>query len=138
MTDNINKQLDDPLDSSAQQFTDLLSSTNLTQNVSVSTHIHNHTLDFVITSHTNLSPTISHSFITVPDHFPIFTHLNRIPTLPPQLLNLSSVAPKTSMSLNSITTSPHPIKFYVILHHNLNCLIARIPHYAQFLTSMHY
>ena len=68
----------------SQQFTDLLSSTNLTQHVFVSTHTHNHTLDLVIiSSHTNLSPTISQSFITVYDHFPIFTHLYLTPTPPP-------------------------------------------------------
>ena len=82
ITDDFNIHLDDPLDSSSQQFTYLLSSTNLTQHVSVSTRIHNHTLDFVITSsHTNLSPT-SQSFITVSDHFPIFTHLNLTPIRP--------------------------------------------------------
>ena len=41
-------------------------------------------LYLVITScHTNISPTISQSFITVSDHFPIFTHLNLTPTPPP-------------------------------------------------------
>ena len=84
ITGDFNTHLDDHVDSSAQQFTNLLSSTNLTQHVSVSTHIHNHTLYLVITSsHTNLSPTISQSFITVSDHFPIFTHLNLTPTPPP-------------------------------------------------------
>ena len=77
---DFNIHLDDPLDSSSQQFTDILSSTNLTQHVSVSTHIHNHTQDLVITSHTNVSPTMSQSVITVSDHFPIFHHLNLTPT----------------------------------------------------------
>ena len=109
ITDDFNIHLDDPLDSFSQQFTDLLSSTNLTQHVSVSTYIHNHTLDLVITSsHTNLSPTISQSFITGSDHFSIFTHLNFTPTPPPPLLNLPSVAPKTLISSNSITTSLYP------------------------------
>ena len=88
ITGDFNIHLDDHLDSSSQQFTDLLSSTNLTQHVSVSTHIHtyirNHTLDLVITSsHTNLCPTISQSFITVSNHSPIFTHLSLTPTPPP-------------------------------------------------------
>ena len=84
ITGDVNIHLDDPLNSSSQQLTDLLSSTNLTQHVSVSTHIHNHTLELIITSsHTNLSPTISQSFITVSDHFPISTHLNLTPTPPP-------------------------------------------------------
>ena len=34
-------------------------------------------------SHTNLSPTISQSFITVCNHFPIFTHLHIIPIARP-------------------------------------------------------
>ena len=84
ITGDFNIHLDDTLDSSSQQFTDLLSSTNLTKYVSVFTHIHNHTLDLAITSsHTNLSSTISQSFITVSDYFAIFTHLNLTPTPPP-------------------------------------------------------
>ena len=54
ITGDCNIHLDDHLASSSQPFTDLLSSTNLTQHVSVSTHIHNHTLDlFITSSHTN-------------------------------------------------------------------------------------
>ena len=50
----------------------------------LSTHIHNHTLDLIITSsYTNLSSTISQSFITVSDHFLVFTYLNLTPTPPP-------------------------------------------------------
>ena len=109
ITGDFNIHLDDHLNSSTQQFTDLLSSTNLTQHVSVSTRIHNHTLDLVITSsHTNLSPTISQSFITVSDHFPIFTYHNFTPTPPHPLLNLPSVAPKTLISSNSLMTFLHP------------------------------
>ena len=109
ITGDINIHLDDPLDSSSQQFTDLLSSTNVTQHVSVTTHIHNHSLDLVITfSRTNLSPTILQSDFTVSDHFPIFTHHNLTPTPPPPPSNLPSVAPKTLISSNSIMTSLHP------------------------------
>ena len=105
-----NIHLDDPLNSSSQQFTHLSSSTNVTQHVSVSTHIYNHTLDrAIISSHTNLFPTISQSLITVSDHFPIFTHLNLTPTSPPPFLNLPFFAPTTRISLNSITTSLHQI-----------------------------
>ena len=83
LTGNFNIHPVDQLDSSSQQFRDLLSSNNLTEYVSVSTHIHNYTLVLVITSsQTNLSPTISQSFITVSDHFHIFTHLNITPTPP--------------------------------------------------------
>ena len=79
ITGDFNIHLDDPLDSSSQQLT----FTKLTQHISVSTHVHNHTLDLVITSsHTNLSLTISQSFITVSDQFPIFTHLSLKPTPP--------------------------------------------------------
>ena len=108
-TGDFNIHLDDHLDSSSQQLTDLLSSTNLTQHVSVSTHIHNHTLDIVIaSSHTNLSPTISQSFITVSDHFTIFTQLNLTPT-PPSPSNFTFRRTKTLISSDSITTSLHPI-----------------------------
>ena len=109
ITGDFNIHLDDPLNSSSQ-FTNLLSSTNLTQHVSGSTHIHNHTLDLVITStHINLSPTISQSFITVSDFFPIFIHINLTPIPPPPILNLPSITPKTLISLGSITTSLYPI-----------------------------
>ena len=85
----VNILLDDPLYSFSQQFTDLLSSTNLTQHVSVSIHIPYHTLDLaIISSNTNLSPTISQSFITVSDDYPIFTHLNLTPTPPPPLTTI--------------------------------------------------
>ena len=108
ITGDFNIHLDDHLDSSSQEFTDLLSSTNLTQHVSVSTHIHNHKLDLVITSfHTNLFPTIPQSFITVSDHFPIFTHLNLTHTPPPP--PSECIFRRTTLiSSNSITTSLHP------------------------------
>ena len=105
ITSDFNIQFDNPLDSSSQQFTDLLSFTNVSQLASGPTHIHNHSLNLVITfSHTNLSPTISQYFITVSDHFSIVTHLNLTPTTPPPLLNLPSIAPKSLISSNSITT----------------------------------
>ena len=54
------------------------------------------------------------------------------PDLLHSLVKLSAVASKTLIPSNSITTSLHPIKFCNILHHYLNCLIATIPHFAQF------
>ena len=42
-----------------------------------------------------LSPTISLSFTSVSDHFPVFTHLNLNPHLLQPLLILPSVAPVT-------------------------------------------
>ena len=60
ITGDFNIHLDNHLDSSSQQLTDPLSFTNLTQHVSISTRIHNHTLDLVITSsHTNISNNIT-------------------------------------------------------------------------------
>ena len=95
ITDDFNINLDDHLVSSSQQFTDLLSSTNLTQHVSVSTHIHNHTLNLVITSsHTNLSPTISHSLSLYLITFLFSLTSTLHPRLLHPLLNLPSVAPK--------------------------------------------
>ena len=104
ITGDFSIHLDDHLDSFSQQFTDILPSTNLTQHVSVSTHIHNHILDLVII----LSPTISQFVITVSGHFPISLTSTLHPHLPHPLLNLPSVAPKTSISWNSRTTSLHP------------------------------
>ena len=128
---DFNIHLDDLL--TFLQFTDLLSFTNLTQHVFVSTQIHNHTLDLVITSsHTSLSPTISQSFTTISDYFPIFTHLNLTPTPPPLHFKFTFRRTKALISSNSITTSLHPIYFYTLLHDYLNCLIATIPHYAHF------
>ena len=66
ITGNFSLHLGDPLDSSFQQFTDILSSTNLIQHVSVSIHIHNHTLDLVITSsHTNLFNNITNFYYCI-------------------------------------------------------------------------
>ena len=104
ITGDFNVHLDDPLDSSSQQFTDLLSSTNLTQHVSVSTHIHNLILDLIITSsHTNLSPTmylITFLFSLTSTFHPHLLH---------PLLKLPFIAPKTLISSNSIMILLHPI-----------------------------
>ena len=114
ITGDFNIHLDDPLDSFSQQLPDLLSSTNLIQHVSVSTHIHNHTLDLVITSsHTNLSPTISQSLITLSDHFTIFTHLNLTPTppLPPSKFTI-----RRTKNINSIEFNNDHASSDLILH----------------------
>ena len=91
-----------------------MSSTNLTQHVFVSTHIHKHTLDLVITSsHTNLSPTISQSFITASDHFSIFTHINLTPT-PPQ--PPSKFTFRRTKNINIIEFNNDLTSFDLILH----------------------
>ena len=110
ITGDFNIHLYDHLDSFSQQFTDLLSSTNVTQHVSISTHIHNHTLDLVIiSSHTNLALQQYHNLLSLYLITFIFSFTSTLhPHLPYPLLNLPSVAPKTLTSSNSRTTSLHP------------------------------
>src|SRR6218665_544200 len=78
LTGDFNIHVDDPSDSFACEFLTLLSSTNLTQHVNPPTHYKDHTLDLVITSSlSNLSPGISFSFGRPPDHYPVFTLLDK-------------------------------------------------------------
>jgi len=88
ITGDFNIHVDNQHDNNATQFLTLLSSFNLVQHVNFPTHIHNHTLDLLITSSdSNLSPTISLPVFatTFPsDHFLISTVLNISPLpLPP-------------------------------------------------------
>ena len=115
ITGDFNIHVDDHFDSFSQQFTYLLSSTNLTQHVSVSTRIHNHTLDLVITSsHTNLSSTISQTFITVSDQFPIFTHLNLKLTPPPPPSNITFCH---TTNINIVKFNNNLASFNLNIHH---------------------
>ena len=63
ITVDFSKHLDDPLDSSSQQCTDLISSTNLIRHFSVSIHIHNHLMDLVIILLILISIQHFHNFI---------------------------------------------------------------------------
>ena len=64
----------------------LLNNANLTQLVNFPTHQTGHTLDLVITTKdSTLSPTITHSLVSLSDHFPIFTSLVISPPSPPSL-----------------------------------------------------
>ena len=114
ITGDFNIHAEDPLDSSSRQFTDISSSTNLTQHVSVSTHIHYYTLDLVITSsHINLSSTISQSFNSESNHFSIFTHLNLTPTPPP---SPSKITFHRTKVINIIKFNNELISSDLILH----------------------
>jgi len=67
--------LDNPTDYYTSRFLSLLSSFNLTQHVNFQIHNKNHILDLVITSSdSSLAPSLSMTYCTPSDHFPIFTN----------------------------------------------------------------
>ena len=76
LTGDFNVHVDDPSNSHATDFLNLLSSVNLVQHVNFPTHIKNHTLDLVITANTSLlSPKLSHSILNITDHYLIIADL---------------------------------------------------------------
>ena len=108
ITGDFNIHLDDLLDSSSQQFTDLLLSTNLIQHVSVSIHKHNDTLDLVITSFcTNLLQQYHNLLLLYLITFLLLLISTLHLYLLQSLLNLPFISPKTLRSSNSTSTSLH-------------------------------
>ena len=86
ITGDFNIHVDDPSDSHARQFSEILSSLNLTQHVTFPTHSLGHTLDLAITaSDSTLQPSVSSSPLSPSDHLPIFTALDidQLPVPPP-------------------------------------------------------
>ena len=74
ITGDFNIHLDNPTDYYTSQF---LSSFNLTQHVNFPTHNKNHILDLVITSSdSSVAPSLSMTYCTPSDHFPIFITLS--------------------------------------------------------------
>jgi hypothetical protein len=64
-------------DSHSQQFLSLLSSSNLYQHVDFPTHVHDNTLDLVITSDQSISKVkLSCKPATPSDHFLMLTHFD--------------------------------------------------------------
>ena len=84
ITGDFNINLNKPLDPHANQFNSLLASHNLQQHVSFPTHIHENTLDLVITpSQTTINPVVSCSPGSSPsDHFLVMTSLSITPPAP--------------------------------------------------------
>jgi len=81
ITGDFNIHVDDSSDNHAIAFSKLLSDANLTQHVTVPTHIHNHTLDLVITSTDLVCVSKIQTLDSSPsDHFPVMTSLD-IPSL---------------------------------------------------------
>ena len=109
ITGDFNIHLDDHLDSSSQQLTGLLSSTNLIQHVSVSTHTNNHHLNSLSLLLTQIELQQYHNLLSLYLITFLFALTSTLHShLPHTLLNLPSVAPKTLISSNSISTSLHP------------------------------
>ena len=85
ITGDFNIHTDVLSDPHSQQFLSLLDSANLTQHVTFPTHQDGHTLDLIITpKDIMLHLTITHSPISLSDHFSIFTFFRiSLPALPP-------------------------------------------------------
>jgi len=91
ITGDFNIHVNKPSDPHASQFNCLLASHSLQQHVSFPTHIHENTLDLLITpAQTTINPTVSCSPASSPsDHFLVMTSLNIIPP-PPKPVTLRS------------------------------------------------
>ena len=82
ITGDLNFHIDDPRDTDAQKFLQILSEHGLLQHVSGPTHVHGHTLDVLITRENSSLllglPSIRDPCICNPssDHFAVFTPLN--------------------------------------------------------------
>ena len=88
ITGDFNIHIDNSTDHLSSQFLSLLSSFNLMQHVNFPTHNKNHILDLIITSSdSSLAPSLSTTYCSPSDHFPIFSKLSiaRTPPLPPSL-----------------------------------------------------
>jgi hypothetical protein len=137
ITGDFNVHVDDPSDSNATDFLNILSSANLFQHVDFPTHTHQHTLDLVITSlDSTLKPTPTVDLNSPSDHFPVFSRLSIEPpaTLPPtpySFRRIKQINTDLFLSdlLNSTLVSDPP--------QSLNTLVDCYNHTLRFLLDKH-
>jgi len=139
LTGDFNIHVDNPSDSLASDFLNLLSSANLIQHVNFPTHIKNHTLDLVITSASSLlSPKLSHSVLNITDHYLIMADLEIKPFPRPLLLLTHSVS-SVPLTIRASSKISFTLNWFLTLRLLLttSCL-ARIPHFPISLISTHH
>ena len=91
LTGDFNVHVDDPNDSSARCFRELLESMSLTQHVNVLTHVEGHTLDLVITRNSDsLICRAPFTDFTISDHLPVVCSLRVSPNRPRLFLMFQS------------------------------------------------
>ena len=133
ITGDFNLHVDDLSNSNTKQFLTALGAANLSQHVHFPTHIHQHTLDLIIThSDSTLSPNVSFSAISPSDHYPVFTSL----TLKPLVSSPPSAQSFRSIKAINVTQFSRDITLSRLITHPPSSLNELVDCYNTILTGI--